>query len=754
MKTIGILATVIVTAGLLLAAWPGVVPAAAPPQPEQGTTYYVRTDGGTPDQCTGLADAPYPGSGPGQPCAWDHPFRALPPDGTARISGGDTLVIAAGSYMIGYGAPGADACDPDGAFDCTMLPVPSGLDVDHRTRIVGAGWDQGCPNPQVQLWGTQRVDYLIDLTGASNVEVACLELTDHSGCIEFHPDASLTCERDTYPFGDWAATGLYAEDSTNVLLRYLNIHGFAHGGVWAGRLTDWTVEHVRIAGNGWVGWDGDIDGDDANSGTLAFRHLSVEWSGCGEPYPDAQPTGCWAQTAGGYGDGFGTGETGGHWIFEDSVFQFNTSDGLDLLYTRQDPSLIEIRRTIARNNAGNQIKTTGPTVIENSVLAGGCGFFEGQPFTYNVDACRAGGDTLALDLRPGNQASLVNSTLTGEGTCLIISSCADNACTGAEHVEVQNSVFVGRPRFFSPGEDACFAWYDDEPPDNVLPTNPFAVDYAVITGTVFGNVTPDCSGAHNQCDADPRLGDPALYSFDGHLFPDSPAIDAGNNAFCPGPDLDGRPRPVDGDGDGTPVCDIGAYEWAPIAPSTAAVYLPAVFRGYTASTGPTATLILDDDFNDGTLTGWTPNYGTWTNPGDHMRGEYATGNAWNIHSATGSDIIYEGTVTLESGNAVGLVFRSSADGTSSYDVILDAVDDVFKISKRAPYEILASYTVTVQYNQPYTIKVVASGSTIDAYLDGVQRLAVTDGTYGSGHLGVMLFLATATYDDLRAWEVP
>ena len=60
------------------------------------TTYYVRTDGGSPAQCTGLADAPYPGSGTAQSCAWDHPFRALPPDGTPRIACADNQRVAAG----------------------------------------------------------------------------------------------------------------------------------------------------------------------------------------------------------------------------------------------------------------------------------------------------------------------------------------------------------------------------------------------------------------------------------------------------------------------------------------------------------------------------------------------------------------------------------------------------------------------------------------------------------------------------------
>lgn len=54
------------------------------------------------------------------------------------------------------------------------------------------------------------------------------------------------------------------------------------------------------AANGWVGWDGDILGNDANTGTLSFKRWTVEWNGCAESYPDKIVNNCWAQTAGGY----------------------------------------------------------------------------------------------------------------------------------------------------------------------------------------------------------------------------------------------------------------------------------------------------------------------------------------------------------------------------------------------------------------------------------------------------------------------
>ena len=101
------------------------------------TTWYVRPDGGSTAQCTGKVNAPYPGSGSNQPCAWDHPFRAFPPTQTARIRGGDTLIIANGSYMMGYGAPETTEgnCYAPHAWGCYMSPIPSGPNANQPTRI-------------------------------------------------------------------------------------------------------------------------------------------------------------------------------------------------------------------------------------------------------------------------------------------------------------------------------------------------------------------------------------------------------------------------------------------------------------------------------------------------------------------------------------------------------------------------------------------------------------------------------------------
>jgi hypothetical protein len=58
----------------------------------------------------------------------------------------------------------------------------------------------------------------------------------------------------------------------------------------------------------------------------------------------------------------------------------------------------------------------------------------------------------------------------------------------------------------------------------------------------------------------------------------SPVIDAGNPAGCTDgtnpltSDQNGTPRPLDGNGDGIPVCDIGAIEYKVV------IFLPMVIR--------------------------------------------------------------------------------------------------------------------------------------------------------------------------------
>ena len=502
----------------------------------RGATYYIRTDGGDAAQCTGLADAAYSGSGSNQSCAWKHPFIAFPPGGIAKIKGGDTLIINNGSYKMGYGAPGASFCDSDGSYDCVMAKIPSGLSASQPTRVLGANWDSGCSS-KPELYGSGRPWTILELTGNSNVELQCMEITDHSSCVEFH-SGGLACNRDSAPYGDWAPTGIRAADSKNVKIKNLDIHGLAHTGIFAGRLTDWTLENTKITANGWVGWDGDIQGNDSNAGTMTFKKVNIDWNGCAETYPGKQPTGCWGQEAGGYGDGLGTGETAGNWVFEDSTFLHNTSDGLDLLYHRLGGKII-IRRVRAEGNAGNQIKTAGEAEITDSVIISNCGYFSGKSFTHNVDHCRALGSAVLLDLGNSDLATLYNNSIYSEGDCLVN---ADRG--GSGKVKAVNNIFYAGTYWLQPFEKSCLFYTDSGAPFD----NDYNLSYQAKDDSGY------CSqGAHNKCNVEPKLISVNAANFNFMPLADSPAIDAGTAAISNVDFLgSGRPR-----GKGV---DIGAYE--------------------------------------------------------------------------------------------------------------------------------------------------------------------------------------------------
>lgn len=83
--------------------------------------------------------------------------------------------------------------------------------------------------------------------------------------------------------------------------------------------------------------------------------------------------------------------------------------------------------------------------------------------------------------------------------------------------------------------------------------------------------------AGNNLDEDPLLTGLNYYSSFTRILglkAGSPAIDTGTSTGCPSTDQRNLTRPVDGDEDGTALCDIGAFEFDPIS----YLYLPLISR--------------------------------------------------------------------------------------------------------------------------------------------------------------------------------
>lgn len=404
------------------------------------TTYYVRTDGGTATQCRGVSDKPYTPiiSDVSHDCAFNHPFWAMTVKGLPqKIVGGDTVNIGPGQYMMGYDAPNTSVCSKDYPWDCHLNPIPSGTSAN-PTRILGKGWDT-LTGVMPQLWGNERPWQIFDLRGSSNVQIQYLDITDHSSCIENGPDTATKCQRTTYPYGQWASTGITASDSQNVLIKNVNIHGLTTG-VLAGRLNNWTIQDSNIIANSSAGWNGDIGATtSSNSGDIKFINTKIKFSGCGEK--DGAPYNCYSQDQGGYGDGLGTATTGGNWVFDSVDISNNVSDGVDLLYHNGQGS-ITVKNSRFAQNGGNQFKTSGNTTITLSALIGECAWFNNNPITWNsttFNNCRALGNTLALNFYTGTKVTISDSEITGQGDVLVQSS--GTACNGTETLVANTITF-------------------------------------------------------------------------------------------------------------------------------------------------------------------------------------------------------------------------------------------------------------------------------------------------------------------------
>jgi hypothetical protein len=248
-------------------------------------------------------------------------------------------------------------------------------------------------------------------------------------------------------------------------------------------------------------------------------------------------------------------------------------------------AVVVIRSTIARNRAttgaGIYIGAGGSLTVENSTIAQnfaygvGGGVYIGPP---DGSTSAEASVTIQRSTIADNQALRGGGGISASGGTLILSESTVARNFGlyagggisAARVTVRNSTIVENESDFGPANSFAMS----TTLENTIVAHNYSrpapcLEFTSLGHNVIANpAQPPCQPQSTDITSDPGLGaylDPGRPGT-GHypLLAGSPAIDAGTNDACGLIDQVGLTRPIDGNGDGQRICDIGAVEFYPV----------------------------------------------------------------------------------------------------------------------------------------------------------------------------------------------
>ena len=178
-------------------------------------------------------------------------------------------------------------------------------------------------------------------------------------------------------------------------------------------------------------------------------------------------------------------------------------------------------------------------------------------------------------------------------------------------------------------------------------------------------------------------------------------------------------------------------------------------------------VIFFDDFNDGVADGWIQSLGTW----DVIGGEYKVSVTGVVEDGISTvdilnltDCVIEAKVRFadDVGFRAGIVFRYT-DNEHYYSFELSNEYDDGVLFRYDPSDshyghVLAStggdYSYPIQKNIEYLIKVENKDNTFRCFINNVEVCSGTDGTYGSGKVGLRAGRAIVYFDNFNVTRIP
>jgi len=225
----------------------------------------------------------------------------------------------------------------------------------------------------------------------------------------------------------------------------------------------------------------------------------------------------------------------GSLTISNSLFQFNTADHGGAIYSTSGVT-IEIRKSLIYSNtattaegSGGGLDTNGTAIIKNATFSDNASSDGGA--MYNAGSLDLNNVTIA-----DNQSGISHN-----GTSL----------------KINNTILANNTEWNCDGNSLT------------------SLGHNIDSGTTCG-----LADGTDKSSSDPKLesladngGPTQTYA----LQVGSPALEAGEAATCQAVDQRSESRPLDGNGDGYAVCDIGAFESATL-PGYSHIYLPLVLR--------------------------------------------------------------------------------------------------------------------------------------------------------------------------------